>query len=99
MAGAASVRSSCPGGFNRAGFSVTLKGPLQHLYSPALLGRADVAAPSAGLGIWMQLSQNAFRTDLVFAAVLLSVALFASVRIAERLTIPWYAASRRRPAT
>jgi ABC-type nitrate/sulfonate/bicarbonate transport system permease component len=52
-----------------------------------------------GLGIWMQLSQNAFRTDLVFAAVLLtallSVALFATVILVERLTIPWYAASRR----
>jgi NitT/TauT family transport system permease protein len=53
-----------------------------------------------GLGIWMQLSQNAFRTDLVFGAVLLtallSVALFAAVILLERLTIPWYAASRRR---
>jgi ABC-type nitrate/sulfonate/bicarbonate transport system permease component len=52
-----------------------------------------------GLGIWMKLSQNAFRMDLVFGAVLLtallSVALFAAVRLAERLTIPWYAASRR----
>lgn len=52
-----------------------------------------------GLGIWMQLSQNAFRTDLVFAAVLLtaalSVALFTAVIVVERLTIPWYAASRR----
>jgi ABC-type nitrate/sulfonate/bicarbonate transport system permease component len=57
-----------------------------------------------GLGIWMQLSQNAFRTDLVFAAVLLtaalSVALFTAVIFVERLTIPWYAASRRGdPAT
>ena len=53
-----------------------------------------------GLGIWMQLSQNAFRTDLVFGAVLLtaalSVALFAAVVLVERLTIPWYAAARRR---
>jgi ABC-type nitrate/sulfonate/bicarbonate transport system permease component len=52
-----------------------------------------------GLGIWMQLSQNAFRTDLVFAAILLaaalSVALFGLVTIAERLAIPWYRASRR----
>jgi ABC-type nitrate/sulfonate/bicarbonate transport system permease component len=52
-----------------------------------------------GLGIWMQLSQNAFRTDLVFGAVLLtaalSVALFAAVVLIERLAIPWYAASRR----
>src|SRR5262249_9891838 len=28
-----------------------------------------------GLGIWMQLSQNAFRTDLVFAAILVTSAL------------------------
>jgi ABC-type nitrate/sulfonate/bicarbonate transport system permease component len=51
-----------------------------------------------GLGIWMQLSQNAFRTDLVFAAILLaallSVSLFALVAAAERLVIPWYSASR-----
>jgi ABC-type nitrate/sulfonate/bicarbonate transport system permease component len=52
-----------------------------------------------GLGIWMQLSQNAFRVDLVFGAILvtavLSLALFALVVMAERLLIPWYAASRR----
>jgi ABC-type nitrate/sulfonate/bicarbonate transport system permease component len=51
-----------------------------------------------GLGIWMQLSQNAFRTDLVFGAILLSaalsVALFGLVRVTERLVIPWYGASR-----
>lgn len=51
-----------------------------------------------GLGIWMQVSQNAFRTDLVFAAVLisaaLSVALFWLVTLAERVLIPWYRASR-----
>jgi NitT/TauT family transport system permease protein len=51
-----------------------------------------------GLGIWMQLSQNAFRTDLVFAAIVLaavlSVALFALVVAVERLVIPWYSASR-----
>jgi ABC-type nitrate/sulfonate/bicarbonate transport system permease component len=52
-----------------------------------------------GLGIWMQLSQNAFRVDLVFAAILvtalLSLALFGLVVAAERLLIPWRAASRR----
>jgi len=51
-----------------------------------------------GLGIWMQISQNAFRTDLVFAAILLSallsIGLFALVTGAERLLIPWYRASR-----
>ena len=52
-----------------------------------------------GLGIWMQLSQNAFRTDLVFAAILLtavvSVALYLGVGVLERLAIPWHVASRR----
>lgn len=52
-----------------------------------------------GLGIWMQVSQNAFRTDLVFAAILLtavlSVGLFAVVGIAERLVVPWHRAARR----
>jgi ABC-type nitrate/sulfonate/bicarbonate transport system permease component len=51
-----------------------------------------------GLGIWMQLSQRSFRTDLVFAAILLtavlSVGLYAVVVVAERATIPWWRASR-----
>jgi ABC-type nitrate/sulfonate/bicarbonate transport system permease component len=51
-----------------------------------------------GLGIWMQLSQNAFRTDLVFAAILLvavlSMALYTLIAVTERLVIPWYRASR-----
>ena len=51
-----------------------------------------------GLGIWMQLSQRSFRTDLVFAAILLtavlSIALYAAVVAAERVTIPWWRASR-----
>lgn len=52
-----------------------------------------------GLGIWMQVSQNAFRTDLVFAAILLtavlSVGLFTVVGLAERLVIPWHREARR----
>ena len=51
-----------------------------------------------GLGIWMQVSQNAFRTDLVFAAILLSAALsiglFGLVQMAERVLIPWHRAAR-----
>ena len=51
-----------------------------------------------GLGIWMQLSQNAFRVDLVFGAILvtaiLSLALFGLVVVAERLLIPWHATAR-----
>jgi len=45
------------------------------------------------LGIWMQLSQNAFRTDLVFGAILVtsvvSLVLYWVVGLARRATIPW----------
>jgi ABC-type nitrate/sulfonate/bicarbonate transport system permease component len=55
-----------------------------------------------GLGIWMQLSQNAFRTDLVFAAIvvtsLLSLALYAVVGVLRRVAIPWAPGVRREPA-
>jgi ABC-type nitrate/sulfonate/bicarbonate transport system permease component len=52
-----------------------------------------------GLGIWMQLSQNAFRTDLVFGAILvtsvLSLALYALVGVLRRVVIPWAPGVRR----
>jgi len=51
-----------------------------------------------GLGIYVVLMKNSFRTDLVFAAILLtavlSIGLFALVVVAERAVIPWYHASR-----
>jgi ABC-type nitrate/sulfonate/bicarbonate transport system permease component len=52
-----------------------------------------------GLGIWMQLSQNAFRTDLVFAAIVVtsavSLTLYWLVGLARRLAIPWAPGVRR----
>lgn len=52
-----------------------------------------------GLGIWMILSKNLFRTDLVFGAILvtavLTLVLWLLVGLAERLTIPWYREARR----
>jgi ABC-type nitrate/sulfonate/bicarbonate transport system permease component len=46
-----------------------------------------------GLGIWMKLSQNSFRTDLVFGAILLtaliSLVLYVTVGVAERFVVPW----------
>jgi len=55
-----------------------------------------------GLGIWMQLSQNAFRTDLVFAAVVitsaLSLLLYALVGVVRRVVIPWAPGVRREAA-
>lgn len=58
----------------------------------------EYVGATEGLGIWMQLSQRSFRTDLVFAAILLtavlSIALYAAVVVAERAIIPWWPASR-----
>ncbi|MBA3236170.1 MAG: ABC transporter permease [Chloroflexi bacterium] len=55
-----------------------------------------------GLGIWMRLSQNSFRTDLVFGAILLtaivSVSLYLVVGVIERIAIPWSPAVRARSA-
>jgi ABC-type nitrate/sulfonate/bicarbonate transport system permease component len=52
-----------------------------------------------GLGIFMQRAQHRFDVPAVFAAVIviaaLSVGLFLLTSIVERLTIPWYFASRR----
>jgi ABC-type nitrate/sulfonate/bicarbonate transport system permease component len=62
----------------------------------AIFGEAVGAVD--GLGIWIVLSKNLFRTDLVFAAILLTalltLALWALVGLVERLTIPWYRAAR-----
>ena len=59
---------------------------------------AEYVGATEGLGIWMQLSQRSFRTDLVFGAILLtavlSIGLFALVVAVERAVIPWYRASR-----
>lgn len=56
---------------------------------------AEYVGATAGLGIFMNLQKNSFRTDLVLAAVVvtavLSVALFALTYAVERLMIPWNA--------
>lgn len=53
----------------------------------------EYVGATSGLGIWMQLSQNSFRTDLVFAAMLLtaiiSLLLYALVGVIERVVVPW----------
>jgi ABC-type nitrate/sulfonate/bicarbonate transport system permease component len=59
---------------------------------------AEYAGAAEGLGIYMQLAKNSFRTDLVLAAVgvsaLLTLLLFALTYLVERLTIPWWRLSR-----
>ena len=46
-----------------------------------------------GLGIWMQLSQNTFRADLVFAAIVvtstLSLVMYWALGLLRRAVIPW----------
>jgi ABC-type nitrate/sulfonate/bicarbonate transport system permease component len=63
---------------------------------------AEYVGAEDGLGIWMQTSQRAFRTDLVFGAVAivaaLSVGLFGLVGLAERIVVPWRATARRATA-
>ena len=63
---------------------------------------AEYVGAYEGLGIWMQVSNSSFRTDLVFGAILitafLSVLLFLIIYIASRLAIPWYYASGQRPS-
>lgn len=59
----------------------------------------EYVGAKTGLGIYMQLQKNSFRTDLVLAAVFItasvSVFLFATTFLIQRLTIPWYFRARR----
>ena len=62
---------------------------------------AEYVGAKRGLGIFMQLQQNSFRTDLVMAAVVvtaaISVGLFLATTAVERVAIPWHRASREAP--
>lgn len=59
---------------------------------------AEWMGASVGLGVYLQRSQASFRTDQLFAAVLIiaaaSMALFGLVSLAARVALPW-----RRPDT
>lgn len=58
----------------------------------------EYVGATEGLGIWMQLSQRSFRTDLVFGAIVLTAALsmglYGLVALAERGAIPWWRQAR-----
>ena len=92
-------------------WSVRLPGALPSLFSGVRIAIAysvigaifgEYVGASAGLGFYMQLKQHSFATAGVLAAIvvtaLLSIALFASVAIIERLALPWYYLQRRRGA-
>lgn len=54
---------------------------------------AEYVGATSGLGIYMSMQKNSFRTDLVLAAVfltaVLSITLFALTYLIERLVCPW----------
>jgi ABC-type nitrate/sulfonate/bicarbonate transport system permease component len=60
---------------------------------------AEYVGAKNGLGIYMSEMKNAFRTDLVLAAVVviavISVCLFLLTYLVERLVIPWHSKERR----
>ena len=92
-------------------WSVRLPGALPTLFSGVRIAIAysvigaifgEYVGSTAGLGFYMQLKQHSFATAGVLAAIvvtaMLSVALFASVALVERLALPWYYLQRRRDA-
>jgi len=60
---------------------------------------AEYVGAQLGLGIYMSMQKNAFRTDLVLAAVavtaILSIALYLLTFLIERIAIPWSFKERR----
>ena len=54
---------------------------------------AEYAGATEGLGIYMQVAKNSFRTDLLLAAVVvtavLTLVLYALTYLVERVCIPW----------
>jgi ABC-type nitrate/sulfonate/bicarbonate transport system permease component len=72
-----------------------LKVAVTYAYVSAIF--AEYVGAEQGLGVYMQASKNAFRTELVFGAILvttlLTLALFVIVALLERLAMPW-----RRPS-
>jgi ABC-type nitrate/sulfonate/bicarbonate transport system permease component len=61
---------------------------------------AEYVGAEFGLGIYMSMQKNAFRTDLVLASVFvtaaLSVCLFLLTYLIEYAAIPWSIKARRR---
>jgi ABC-type nitrate/sulfonate/bicarbonate transport system permease component len=68
-----------------------LKVAVTYAYVSAIF--AEYVGAEQGLGVYMQASKNAFRTELVFGAILLTtlltLALFLAVVLVERLAMPW----------
>jgi ABC-type nitrate/sulfonate/bicarbonate transport system permease component len=74
-----------------------LKVAVTYAYVSAIF--AEYVGAEQGLGVYMQASKNALRTELVFGAILvttlLTLALFVTVTLLERLAMPWRRPSQR----
>ena len=72
-------------------FFTGLKIAVTYSYVAAIV--AEFVGAQQGLGVYMTTSKNAFRTDLVFGAVivtaLLTLLLFGVIVLLERLAMPW----------
>ncbi len=79
-------------------FFTGLKVAVTYSYVAAIV--AEFVGAQQGLGVYMTTAKNAFRTDLVFGAVivtsLLTLALFVLVVALERLAMPWRQPAARR---
>lgn len=77
-------------------FFTGLKVAVTYSYVAAIV--AELVGAEQGLGVYMTAAKNAFRTDLVFGAVvvtsILTLLLFLLVVVVERLAMPW-----QRPAS
>ncbi|WP_087003936.1 ABC transporter permease [Gulosibacter sp. 10] len=82
------------------GFFTSLRIGITYAVTGAIF--AEYVGAQQGLGIYMSVQKNAFRTDLVLAAVaitaLVSVALYLSTHLLERLVIPWHLEQRKATA-
>jgi ABC-type nitrate/sulfonate/bicarbonate transport system permease component len=72
-------------------FFTGLKVAVTYAYVAAIV--AEFVGAQQGLGVYMTTTKNAFRTDLVFGAVivtaLLTLILFGIVALLERVAMPW----------
>ncbi len=72
-------------------FFTGMKVAVTYAYVSAIF--AEYVGAQQGLGVYMQAAKNAFRTELVFGAIiattLLTLALFVIVTVLERLAMPW----------
>jgi ABC-type nitrate/sulfonate/bicarbonate transport system permease component len=72
-------------------FFTGLRIAVTYSYGSAIV--AEFVGAQQGIGVYMTTAKNAFRTDLVFGAVLvtalLTLVLYGIVALAERLAMPW----------